>query len=93
MPPFVPYPPDSLRLHASSSSDDEPEEPSRLHYSKVWVSALRLGYTRRELADIPFGEIIFDLAAMNDGGPTKEEQEVDVTVTKATQQDIRTMLG
>lgn len=93
MPPFVPYPPDSLRLQGSSSSDNEHEEPSRLHYSKVWVSALRLGYTRTELAVMPYGEIIFDLAAMNDGGPTKSEQEVDVTVTKATQQDIRTMLG
>lgn len=59
----------------------------------MWVSALRLGYTRRELAVMPYGEIIFDLAAMNDGGSTKSEQTAGVTVTKATQQDIRTMLG
>lgn len=57
------------------------------------MSALKLGYTRRDLAVMPYGEIIFDLAAMNDGEPVKSEQEADVTVTKATQQDIRTMLG
>ncbi len=57
------------------------------------MSALKLGYTRRELAVMPYGEIIFDLAAMNDGGSSKQEQNAGVTVTKATQQDIRTMLG
>lgn len=41
---------------------------------------------------MPYGEVIFDLAAMNDGRPTKQEKEAEV-VTKATQQDIRTMLG
>ena len=40
---------------------------------------------------MPFGEIIFDLAAMNDGVPTKQEHEADVA--DATQSDIRTMLG
>ena len=95
-PPFVPYPPDSLRQRESSSSDDEDEDdkgPDPLHYSKVWLSALRLGYSRHDLAVMPYGEVIFDLAAANDEGPTKQEQEVDVAVTKATQQDIRTMLG
>lgn len=97
MPPFVPLPPDSLRQGASSSDDDDDddddEEPPRLHYSKVWLSALRIGYTRSDLAVIPYGEIIFDLAAMNDGGPTKHGQEADVDVKEATQDDIRTMLG
>jgi len=97
-PPFVPYPPDSLRQAESSSSKDEDEDeddkgPDPLHYSKVWVSALRLGYSRRELAVMPYGEVIFDLAAMNDATPIKKEQEADVVVSKATQQDIRTMLG
>ena len=59
----------------------------------MWVSALRLGYSRRELAEVPFGEIIFDLAAMNEGTQTKTEQKADAAVTDATQQDIRTMLG
>ena len=90
MPPFVPCPPDSLRRHESSG--DEPA-PSRLHYSKVWLSALRMGYSRRELAVMPFGEVIFDLAAMNDDAPDKKEQNSDVAVRKATQEDIRTMLG
>jgi hypothetical protein len=57
----------------------------------VWVSALKLGYTRRDLAVIPYGEVIFDLAALNDGGSTKKEQEADVV--QATQEDIRSMLG
>jgi len=95
-PPFVPYPPDSLRQRESSSSEDDDEDdkgPDPLHYSKVWVSALRLGYSRRELAVMPYGEVIFDLAAMNDATPIKKEQEADVVVSKATQQDIRTMLG
>lgn len=47
-----------------------------------------MGYTRRELALMPFGEVIFDLAAMNDG---VGEHEPDVA--DATQEDIRTMLG
>lgn len=89
-PPFVPYPPDSLRQRESSSDDKGPDP---LHYSKVWVSALRLGYSRSELAVMPYGEVIFDLAAMNDATPIKKEQEADVAVSKATQQDIRTMLG
>lgn len=88
MPPFVPFPPDSLRQHESSSDDNV---PSRLTYSKVWVAALKLGYTRRELAVMPYGEIIFDLAAMNDGRSTQQEQRTDVA--EATQEDIRTMLG
>lgn len=40
-----------------------------------------------------YGEIIFDLAAMNDNGTTEHEKEPSVTVTNATQEDIRTMLG
>lgn len=93
-PPFVPYPPDSLRQAESSSSEDEDDKgPDRLHYSKVWLSALRLGYSRHDLALMPYGEVIFDLAAMNDATPIKKEQEADVAVSKATQQDIRTMLG
>ena len=57
----------------------------------MWVAALKLGYTRRELAAMPYGEIIFDLAAMNDDKPTEQEQQPDVV--DATQEDIRTMLG
>lgn len=40
---------------------------------------------------MPYGEIIFDLAAMNEDKPTKQEKEPDVV--DATQEDIRTMLG
>lgn len=86
-------PPDSLRQGERQQGSSSGDEPSRLHYSKVWVSALRLGYSRRDLAVMPYGEVIFDLAAMNDGRQTKYEKEPDVTVTKATQADIRTMLG
>jgi hypothetical protein len=58
------------------------------------VGALKLGYSRKELAVMPYGEIVFDLAAINDGREaTKNEQEPDVAVTDATQEDIRTMLG
>lgn len=42
---------------------------------------------------MPYGEVIFDLAAMNDDRSNKDEQKADVAVTKATQNDIRTMLG
>ena len=97
MRPFVPSPPDSLRQQEKQQDKDEQEssdEPDRLHYSKVWLSALRLGYSRRELAAMPYAEIIFDLAAMNDTrSSTKKEEETDVTVRKATQEDIRSMLG
>ena len=59
----------------------------------MWIAALRLGYTRRDLAVMPYGEVIFDLAAMNDKGTAKQEEEPDVDVRNATQDDIRTMLG
>jgi hypothetical protein len=52
-----------------------------------------MGYSRRELSVMPYGEIIFDLAAMNDARPSKQEEDTDVTVRKATQEDIRSMLG
>lgn len=55
------------------------------------MAALRLGYTRRDLAVMPYGEVIFDLAATNDGGQGKQGHEPDVA--DATQEDIRTMLG
>lgn len=42
---------------------------------------------------MPYGEVIFDLAAMNNADETLHEQEPDVTVRKATQEDIRTILG
>lgn len=58
------------------------------------MGALKLGYSRKELAVMPYGEIVFDLAAINDGREaTKNEQEPDAAVTDATQEDIRTMLG
>lgn len=59
----------------------------------MWVSSLRLGYTRQDLAVMPYGEVIFDLAAINDDRQKEQEQASDVTVTKATQADIRSMLG
>lgn len=59
----------------------------------MWIAALRLGYTRHDLAVMPYGEVIFDLAAMNDQGTAKQEEEPDVDVRNATQDDIRTMLG
>lgn len=58
------------------------------------MGALKLGYSRKELAVMPYGEIVFDLAAINDSREaTKNEQEPDAAVTDATQEDIRTMLG
>ena len=38
---------------------------------------------------MPYGEVIYDLAAMNDE-PDAEQAQV---VTNATQEDIRSMLG
>jgi len=87
----VPYPPDSLRQSGSRQASSG--ERTRLPYSKVWVAALRLGYTRRDLAALPYGEVLFDLAATNDDTTAGQEQGPDVTITKATQEDIRTMLG
>lgn len=49
---------------------------------------MRFGYSRRDLAVMPYGEVVFDLAAMNEGGGEEHE-----TVTAATQEDIRSMLG
>lgn len=40
---------------------------------------------------MPYGEVIFDLAAMNEGSSEKDEDTTGVTM--ATQEDIRRMLG
>ena len=58
----------------------------------MFLAALRMGYTRRDLAVMPYGEVVFDLAALNED-TTKHEKEPDVAVRKATQEDIRAMLG
>ena len=55
------------------------------------MSALRIGYSRSELAVMPYGEVIYDLAALNDGQERDETTPPDVTT--ATQEDIRSMLG
>ena len=95
MPPFVPYPPDSLRQSEAQSESSEPSsaETLRLHFSMVWVAALKLGYTRRDLADMPYGEVIFDLAAMSGGRQPEQETNSGAAVSMATQEDIRSMLG
>lgn len=51
---------------------------------------MRAGYSRRDLAVIPYGEVIYDLAAMNEEAQRDEAEPVAV---KATQEDIRSMLG
>lgn len=83
MRPFVPYPPDSLRQRESKSSRD-----TRLPFTQVFLAAMRFGYSRRDLAAMPYGEVIFDLAASNEGSHEAEER-----VEMATQEDIRSMLG
>lgn len=85
MPPFVPYPPDSLRQHESRSSSG-----TRLPFTQVFLAAMRFGYSRRDLAVMPYGEVVFDLAAMNEGA---NEEEAPAAVEMATQDDIRSMLG
>lgn len=67
--------------------------PTRLPYTKVYLAALKMGYTRHDLAAMPYGEIVFDLAAANDEETDKPAHKPDVAVRKATQQDIRDMLG
>lgn len=85
MPPFVPYPPDSLRQRESKSGSG-----TRLPFTQVFLAAMRFGYSRRDLAVMPYGEVVFDLAAMNEGA---NEEEAPAAVEMATQDDIRSMLG
>ena len=80
----MPYPPDSLRKHERSRGGS-----SRLPFTQVFLAAMRFGYSRRDLAAMPYGEVIFDLAAMNDSSGAEESE----TVSMATQEDIRSMLG
>jgi hypothetical protein len=56
----------------------------------VFLAAMRFGYSRRDLAVMPYGEVVFDLAAMNEGA---NEEEAPAAVEMATQDDIRSMLG
>lgn len=51
---------------------------------------MRLGYTRRDLAVLPYGEAIYELAAMHEDSNPKEQKP---NVVDATQEDIRSMLG
>lgn len=83
MRPFVPYPPDSLRQHESKSGSG-----TRLPFTQVFLAAMRFGYSRQDLAVMPYGEVIFDLAATNEGSDDTESH-----VEMATQEDIRSMLG
>lgn len=83
MQPFVPYPPDSLRQQESKNGKE-----TRLPFTQVFLAAMRFGYSRRDLAVMPYGEVIFDLAATNEGSHGEEE-----SVEMATQEDIRSMLG
>jgi len=85
MPPFVPYPPDSLRQRDSKSGSG-----TRLPFTQVFLAAMRYGYSRRDLAVMPYGEVIFDLAAMNEGS---NDDDAPASVEMATQEDIRNMLG
>lgn len=79
---------------SEKSSDDDSDEPSRLHFTKVWLAALKLGYSRQELASMSYGEIIFDLAALNeDREAAQNKSEQEPGVVDATQEDIRAMLG
>lgn len=85
MPPFVPYPPDSLRQRESKSGSG-----TRLPFTQVFLAAMRFGYSRRDLAEMPYGEVIFDLAASNESPGDAGDSE---SVEMATQEDIRSMLG
>lgn len=84
-PPFVPYPPDSLRRQNSSKGNSE----TRLPFTQVFLAAMKFGYTRRDLAAMPYGEVIFDLAAMNEESGKDDGAKVEM----ASQEDIRNMLG
>lgn len=85
MPPFVPYPPDSLRSQGGRGSSGG----TRFPFTQVYLAALRMGYSRTELAEMPYGEVVFDLAAASEG----QRGEDDQGVVMATQDDIRNMLG
>lgn len=52
---------------------------------------MRYGYSRKDLAVMPYGEVVFDLAAMNEGSSDRGEDTTGVSM--ATQEDIRSMLG
>lgn len=52
-------------------------------FTQAFLAAMRMGYTRRDLALMPYGEVVFDLAALNE----------EHGVAMATQEDIRSMLG
>lgn len=56
----------------------------------MFLAAMRLGYSRRDIATLPYGELIYELAAMNEGDAHDEPKQ---DVAMATQEDIRSMLG
>lgn len=86
MPPFVPYPPDSLRSNSESKGGR-----SKLPFTQAFLATMRLGYSRRDLAVMPYGEVIYELAAASGDHLMNEGEEPSVVM--ATQEDIRSMLG
>lgn len=55
----------------------------------MWLQAIRLGYSRRDLMDMTVAEVLWDFEAMAADGA--EEKKGDTR--EATQEDIRRMLG
>lgn len=59
-------------------------------FTQAFLAAMRTGYSRRDLAVMPYGEFIYDLAAMNED---VGDGDGEPSVVAATQEDIRNMLG
>lgn len=54
----------------------------------MWLQAIRLGYTRRDLMDMTVAELLWDFEAMKVDEPKDNDG-----VRDATQEDIRNYLG
>lgn len=54
----------------------------------MWLQAIRLGYSRRDLMEMSVAEVLWDFEAMADDEPAETGG-----TREATQEDIRRMLG
>ena len=84
MPPFLPH----FRTTQPSQDNSNASSERRLTHTRMWLQAIRLGYSRRELMDMTVAELLWDFEAMKVDEPKDNDG-----VRDATQEDIRNLLG
>lgn len=84
MPPFQPH----FRTTRDSQRSSTESSGPQLTHTRMWLQAIRLGYSRRDLMEMTVAELLWDFEAM-----VADEPKQDGGTREATQEDIRRMLA